>query len=215
MKAYVVVGLGKFGSAVALELMRLGNEVLVIDRDEELVQRIAAFVTDAVVADAQDEGVLRSLGIRNYDCGVVAIGEDISASILITMLLKEFGLKQVLCKASDEMHRKALLKVGADKAVIPEKEMAHRFARSLASASVMDYIELSPDVAMVEFNAPDQWGGKTLRELNVRAKYGFAVMAFRRGERFVVSPDPGMPIEASDVIVALGSVEDLAQITGK
>ena len=215
MKSYVVIGLGKFGTAVALELMELGNEVLAIDRDEELVQRISGFVTDAVVADAQDEEVLRSLGVRNYDCGVVAIGENVSASILTTLLLKEFGLARVCCKASDEMHRKALLKVGADKVVIPEKEMARRFARSLSSASVMDYIELSQDYAMVEYNVPASWVGKSLSELNVRAKYGFAVIAFRRGGKFIVSPDPHDAMRPEDIIVALGKAEDLGQMPGR
>lgn len=215
MKSYVVIGLGKFGAAMALELMALGNEVLAIDRQEELVQRISGSVTDAVVADAQDEEVLRSLGVRNYDCAVVAIGDDAAASILATLQLKELGLPRVVCKASDEMHRKALLKVGADKVVIPEKEMARRFARSVSSASVMDYIELSDDYAMVESTAPDGWVGRNLVELNVRAKYGVAVIAFRRGGRFVISPNPNDPIQQGDILVLLGSGEDLARVPGR
>lgn len=215
MKSYVVIGLGKFGAAMALELMALGNEVLAIDRQEELVQRISGSVTDAVVADAQDEEVLRSLGVRNYDCAVVAIGDDAAASILATLQLKELGLPRVVCKASDEMHRKALLKVGADKVVIPEKEMARRFARSVSSASVMDYIELSDDYAMVESTAPGSWVGRNLVELNVRAKYGVAVIAFRRGGRFVISPNPNDPIQQGDILVLLGSGEDLARVPGR
>ena len=215
MKSYVVIGLGKFGAAMALELMALGNEVLAIDRQEELVQRISGSVTDAVVADAQDEEVLRSLGVRNYDCAVVAIGDDAAASILATLQLKELGLPRVVCKASDEMHRKALLKVGADKVVIPEKEMARRFARSVSSASVMDYIELSDDYAMVESTAPGSWVGRNLVELNVRAKYGVAVIAFRRGGRFVISPNPNEPIQQGDILVLLGSGEDLARVPGR
>lgn len=215
MKSYVVIGLGKFGAAMALELMALGNEVLAIDRQEELVQRISGSVTDAVVADAQDEEVLRSLGVRNYDCAVVAIGDDAAASILATLQLKELGLPRVVCKASDEMHRKALLKVGADKVVIPEKEMARRLARSVSSASVMDYIELSDDYAMVESTAPGSWVGRNLVELNVRAKYGVAVIAFRRGGRFVISPNPNEPIQQGDILVLLGSGEDLARVPGR
>ena len=176
MESYAVIGLGRFGYSIAQELMAAGCEVLAIDLDEELIQRISDSVTDAVVADARDEQVLHSLGIRNYDCGVVAIGDDVAASILITLLLKEAGVAKVVCKASDEIHKKALLKVGADRVVIPEKEMAGRIARGLATPNVMDYIELANQFAIVERRAPESWIGKSLKELNVRNKYGLSII---------------------------------------
>ncbi len=213
MDSYAVIGLGKFGSAVALELMATGCEVLAIDLEEELVQHIADHVTDAVVADARDEAVLRSLGIRNYDCAVVSIGDDVASSILITLTLKEFGLRRVVCKAGDEIHKKALLKVGADRVVIPEKEMAGRFAQSLVSPNIMDYIELSDEFAIVERNVPAAWVGKNLRELNVRAKYDVAVIAFQRNGEMLLSPRADEPMRAQDILILLGQEKALARIS--
>ena len=212
MESYAVIGLGRFGYSIAQELMAAGCEVLAIDLDEELIQRISDSVTDAVVADARDEQVLHSLGIRNYDCGVVAIGDDVAASILITLLLKEAGVAKVVCKASDEIHKKALLKVGADRVVIPEKEMAGRIARGLATPNVMDYIELANQFAIVERRAPESWIGKSLKQLNVRSKYGLSIIAFRRDREMIVSPDPDAPILQGDVLIVLGQEDDLARM---
>ena len=208
MSSYAVIGLGTFGSAVALELMNSGCEVLAIDQSEEKVQRIADSVTDAVVADARDEGVLRSLEIGHYDCVVVCIGEEVAASILVTLMLKELGVRRVVCKASDEIHKKALLKVGAERAVIPEKEMAGRFAQSLVSPNVMEYFELSEDDAIIERRAPEAWVGKSLRQLNVRAKYGVSVIAFRRAGRLAVAPHPDDLIQNGDMLVMLGQADE-------
>ena len=212
MDTYAVIGLGTFGSAVAAELMNSGCEVLAIDHNEEKVQRIADSVTDAVVADARDESVLRSLEIVHYDCCVVCIGEDVAASILVTLTLKEMGVKRVVCKACDEIHKKALLKVGAERAVIPEKEMAGRCAQSLVCPSVVDYFELSDEYAIMERRAPDAWEGKSLRQLNIRAKYGVSVIAFRRAGRLVVAPHPDDLIQAGDMLVLLGQSDDLSHL---
>lgn len=212
MDSYAVIGLGTFGSAVALELMNSGCEVLAVDQNEEKVQRIAGDVTDAVVADARDEAVLRSLEIQNYDCCVVSIGEDVTASILVTLLLKELGVGRVVCKAGDEIHKKALLKVGADRVVIPEKEMAGRFAQGLVRPNVMDYIELSEQYAIIERNVPDAWTGKSLRQLNVRAKYGISVIAFRRGKALIVAPHPDELLQAGDGLIVLGQADDLPRL---
>ena len=209
MDSYAVIGLGTFGSAVALELMDSGCEVLAMDHNEEKVQRLADHVTDAVVADARDESVLRSLEIGHYDCCVVCIGEEVAGSILVTLMLKELGARRVVCKAADEIHKKALPKVGADRVVIPEKEMASRFARSLVCPSVMEYFDLSDEYAIVERNPPDAWIGKSLRQLNIRAKYGVSVIAFRRAQRLVVSPHPDELIRSGDMLVLLGQSDDL------
>lgn len=212
MNSYVVIGLGKFGSAVALELMASGCEVLAIDIHEENVQHIADRVTDAVVADARDEAVLRNLGVRNYDCAVVSIGDNVAASILITLMLKELGVEQVACKAGDEVHKKALLKVGADRVLIPEKEMAGRFAQSLARPNVVDYIEISDQFAIIELTIPKTWVGKSLKELNVRAKYGVSVMAFRRDGQMELSPNPDEKMRKGEILVILGHEERLAKL---
>lgn len=213
MKTYVVLGLGRFGTAVALKLQELGNEVLVVDANAEQIQRLSNRVTYAVVGDARDEEVLRSLGVRNYDCAIVAIGSDLAASILITLILKELGVPQVVCKAHDEIQKRALEKVGADRVVIPEREMAVKLAQSLASSSVLDYIELSNQCGISEVKVPAVWVDKTLRELNVRAKYGVNVIAMRGADQSVtVSPGPDYQLTASDVLVILGSNDDLNRV---
>lgn len=209
MKTYAVIGLGRFGAAVALQLAQLGKEVLAVDDDPELVQQVADQVTHAVVADAKDEAVLKSLGLRNFDCVVVAIGSDVAASILVTMFCKEMGISRVVCKAGSDEHKRALLKVGADQVVIPEKEMGIKVAQNLASQNVMDYIELSEEYSIMELSAPAAWQGRSLRELNIRAKYDISIIAMRRGTKILVSPGAQELIQPADILVALGSVENI------
>ena len=143
MKSYVVIGLGRFGSAAAKRLVELGCEVLAMDRNGDLVQPISSRVTQAVVGDARDKEVLRALGAKDFACGIVAIGDNLADSVLATMNLKELGVPYIVCKASDETHRQVLMKLGADKVVIPEQEYADRLAKNLSSPNVLDYIELS------------------------------------------------------------------------
>lgn len=212
MKTCVVIGLGRFGSEVARQLHAMGCEVLAMDVMSDLVQQIAPEVTHAVVADAQDKEVLKALGIRQMDCAIVAIGDDLSASVLATMNLKELGVKHVVCKVHDETHRRVLEKLGADRTVIPEKEHAARLARSLSSANVLDYIELSQDFGIIEVPAPAAWHDKTLKELNVRAKLGVNILAVRRGERFIVSPAADEVFESGDIIVILGDTVALKAV---
>ena len=204
MKSYVVIGLGRFGTEVARRLYELGCEVLAIDSANELVQQISSDVTQAVVADAQDKDVLRALGVKNFDCGVVAIGGSLTDSVLAAMNLKELGVPHIVCKAHDETHKKVLLKVGADQVVIPEQENAARLARSLSSFNVLDYIELSEDYGIIDVPAPASWVGKTLRELNVRAKVGVNILAIKHNGQINISPSPDAPIAAEDVLVVLG-----------
>ncbi len=212
MKTYVVVGLGRFGYSVARRLCELGNEVLAMDRCPDNVQQISNYVTHAVVGDAQDPDVLRALGIRNYDCAIVAIGKDLSASILATLNFKEMGVPLVVCKALDESHRKVLEKVGADRVVIPEREVAYKLAQGLSTANVLEYIELSPEYGISEFTAPNAWDGKSLRQLNVRARIGVNIIAIRSGEKIRVSPDADYVVSKSDTIVALGDYKSLSAV---
>ena len=212
MKTYIVIGLGRFGTSVATRLYELGNEVLAIDENEEHIQRIANFVTHAVVGDARDEAVLKALGVRNYDYAIVSIGGDLSASILITLSLKELGVPAVICKASDEMHKKALEKVGADRVIIPEREMATKLAQSLASSNLLDFIELSPDFGIAEIAPPSNWTGKSIRELNVRAKFGVTVLSFKHGKELMVLPHADDQIEEGMSVVVLGTNEQIAKM---
>ena len=212
MKTYIVVGLGRFGAEVARQLCQLGREVLAMDVSNELVQQIASDVTHAVVADARDKDVLKALGVRNFDNAVVAIGGDLASSVLAVMNLKELGVPYIVCKAHDETHRQVLMKLGADQVVIPEKEQAARLARSLASHNVLDYIELSSDYGIVEVPAPKSWVGKSLKELNIRAKLGLNIIAVKQGEKINVSPGADYAICSDDVIVVLGDAIALEKV---
>jgi len=212
MKSYVVIGLGRFGSEAAKRLCELGCEVLAIDRDHELVQPISNDVTQAVVGDARDKDVLRALGVADFECAIVAIGGSLGDSVLATMNLKELGVPYVVCKAHDETHRQVLLKLGADKVVIPEQEQANRLARNLSSPNVLDYIELSNDFGIIEVPAPALWIGKSLKDLNVRAKLGVNIIAIRQGETINVSPGADYAILQGDVMVVLGGTDALSAV---
>ena len=209
MKSYIVIGLGRFGSQAAKRLYELGCEVLAIDHNSELVQPIANQVTQAVVADARDKEVLRALGAKDFQCAIVAIGDNLADSVLATMNLKELGVPYIVCKASDETHRQVLLKLGADRVVIPEQEQADRLAKNLSSPNVLDYIELSEEYGIIEIPAPKAWVGKSLKELNVRAKLGVNIIAVEKGRKINVSPAADYRIEAEDVMVVLGDTAAL------
>ena len=204
MKSYIVIGLGRFGSEVARQLYSLGCEVLVMDTSSELVQQISKDVTHAVVGDGQDIEVLKALGVRNMDCAVIAIGNDLAASVLATMNMKELGVPCIVCKAHDEVHSRVLKKQGADRVVMPEKENAARLARSLSAPNVLDYIELSEDYGIVEVPAPKSWQEKSLKDLNVRAKLGVNILAGRRNGKINVSPSADFVFRTGDVAVVLG-----------
>lgn len=210
MKSYVVIGLGLFGSCVARQLCALGSEVLAIDTDAELVQQISGDVTNAVVADAQDKDVLKALGVGNCDCAVVAIGDDLGASVLATMNLKELGISYIVCKAHDETHRRVLEKLGADKVMIPEQEVADKLAHSLTSPNVMEFIELSRDYGIVEVPAPKSWAGKSIMQLNVRAKLGVNIIAIEHDKEVNVAPAAQYVIRRDDILVVLGDYDALA-----
>ena len=196
--------MGRFGSALARHLFKLGADVLALDVKGDYVQQIANDVTHAVVGDAQDKEVLRALGVRNLDCAVIAIGDNLAASVLITMNLKELGVPYIVCKAHDETHRKVLEKLGVDRVVIPEQEYAQRLARTLNSHNVLDYIELSEDFGILDVPAPKSWIGKSLRELNVRAKLGVTIIAVENGGKTNVSPTADYAVGEGDTLVMLG-----------
>lgn len=212
MKSYVVIGLGRFGSEVARQLNCLGCEVLAMDRRADLVQQLSSEVTHAVVADGQDKEVLRALGVRNLDCAIIAIGDDLAASVLTTMNLKELGVPKIVCKAHDETHRRVLEKLGADRVVIPEKENAARLAKSLASPNVLDYIELSEGYGIVEVPTPAAWHGKTLKELDVRAKLGINIIAIKHDGKISTFPAGDYCFIEGDVIVVLGDSKTMSLV---
>ena len=204
MKSYIVIGLGRFGGSLARRICSLGAEVLAMDVRSDLVQQVANDVTHAVVGDAQDKEVLRSLGVRNFDCAIVAIGDNLASSVLTVMNLKELEVPYLVCKAHDVTYGRVLEKLGVDRVVIPELEQAQRLARILHSRNVLDYIELSTDYGILEVPAPKSWIGKTLRELNVRAKLDINIIAVKNGEKTNVSPSADYQICAGDVLAVLG-----------
>jgi len=215
LKQFVVLGLGRFGSSLARTLYGLGHDVLAVDKKEEAVQEISETVTHAVQADATDENTLRSLGLRNFDVAIVAIGSNIQSSILISLIVKELGVKHVVAKAQSELHAKLLYKIGADRVVFPERDMGLRLAHNLVSSNVLDFIELSSDYSIVEVVALNEWQGKTLKDLNFRRKYGLNVIAIKHNGEMNVSPRAEDIIEENDVLVVIGENEGITRLENK
>ena len=211
-KQFVIIGLGRFGSSVAKTLYALGHDVLAIDSNEDLVQEISDSVTHAVQMDATDENALRTLGLRNFDVAVVTIGANIQASVMATLLVKDMGIKYIIAKGNSDLHAKVLYKIGADRVILPEKDMGVRVAHNLVSSSILDYIELSPDYSIIEIESPKEWYGKSMKELSLRSKYGINVMAIKRNNEVNISPDADDVINKDDIVVAIGSAEDLTKL---
>ena len=211
-KQFIVIGLGRFGQSVAKTLFEMGYDVLAVDDDENMVQEIADSVTHAVQMDATDDYALRTLGIRNFAIAVVSIGTNIQSSIMVTLNLKEAGVKKVVAKATNDMHAKLLTKIGADRVILPEMDMGIRVAHNLVSANILDFIELSPDYSIVEVAAPSQWLNQDIKTLDVRAKYGINIMAIKSGDDINISPRATDQIKEGDVLVIIGSINDLSKI---
>jgi trk system potassium uptake protein len=212
MKQFAVIGLGRFGSSVALSLYRQGYDVMAVDTDEERIQKFSDEATHVVQADSTDENALKALGIRNFDVVVVAIGEDIQANVMTTLLLKELGVPYVVAKAKNSLHGRMLEKVGADKVVYPERDMGARVAHNIISRNVLDYIELSPNLSIVEVKAPQELIDKSLQEANLRPRFGINVVAIKRGEELNVSPKAEDTILAGDVLVVIGGNEGIQSL---
>ena len=208
-KQYAVIGLGRFGTSVASNLHKMGYEVLAIDSREERVQAFSDEVTHVVQADTTDEETLSALGIRNFDVVVVAIGEDIQANVLTTLQLKELGVPYIVTKAKNALHGKMLEKIGGDRIVYPERDMGQRVAHNLVSSNVMDYIELSPNLGIVEVRVPPALVGKTLAETNLRAKFEINVVAIKREEKVIVPPLPTEKFSVHDILVVVGGIKGI------
>jgi trk system potassium uptake protein len=209
MQSFVVLGLGRFGQSVAKTLYELGHEVLAIDENEELIQNISNYVTYAIVGNATDESVLKAAGIKNFDAAVVSTGRNLEASILLTQVLKEIGIKYILAKAQNELHARVLTKLGADRVIFPEQDMGVRAAHNLVSTNIIDYIELSPDYTIIEINPPKRWEGKTIKELNVRVKHGINIIAIKNGMKINVSPTADYIVNSNDILVVIGAKSDI------
>lgn len=203
-KQFIIIGCGRFGKSIARTLYGMGHDVLAVDRNEEIVQDIANEVTHSIEADATDENVLKSLGVRNFDVAIVTIGSNIQSSIIITSIIKELGVKYVIAKAQNEIHSKILFKIGADRVIFPERDMGTRVARNLVSSNILDYIELSSEYSIMEITAFDEWVGRTLVDLNVRSKFGLNVMAIKHKDEINISPMANDVIEKDDILIVVG-----------
>lgn len=205
-KQFLVIGAGRFGSSVARSLYNQGHDVMVMDNDEEKVQQYSNVVTNAVKADASSESCLKAIDVKHFDTVVLAIGDDMQASIMAAILLIELKAKRVVAKARTELHGKVLDKVGVNQVVFPERDMGQKLARSLIAPTIIDMIELSDDYSVVEVNAPENMVGKSLKEINLRARYGISIIALRRnnGNKTIISPVAEEIINKEDIIVAIG-----------
>lgn len=209
-KNFAIIGLGRFGSSICRTLVESGHDVLAIDSNEDKVNEYMNLATHAVVANAQDESVLRSLGIRNFDHVIIAIGEDIQASILITLMVKEMGNSYVTAKAQNEYHGKVLEKIGADYVVHPERDMGIRIGHHLVSNNVVDYLELSDKYSLVELKVTNsKFFNKTLLELDFRQRFGLNVIGIRRGQEMIISPAADAFIKENDTLMIVGGIKEI------
>ncbi len=212
MREIAVFGLGKFGKSVAEAFSKEGGSVLAIDKSQERIQEISDVVTYAVRADIADIDVMRQLGLGNVDASVVAVADNLEAAIMATILSKEAGVPYIIAKAQNEVHATVLKKVGADKIIFPEKEMGIRIARNLTSNNFMDIIDLSDDFSIVEVPIRQEWVGKTLKELEIRKKYGFNIVAERINDDVNVSINPDEPLKEESMLVIIGDNKEIAKV---
>jgi trk system potassium uptake protein TrkA len=211
-KSFLVFGLGRFGSSLARSLCEQGQQVMAIDSNEENVQDIAPYVTEAIQLDATDEVALATLDVNSFDGAAVSIGQNVRDSVLICVLLKEMGIPYLIAKANDELHAKVLRKIGVDRVVFPERDMGERVAKSMITSGVVDLMQLGDDFQIVEIRTPDKWAGNTLVGLNVRRKYGISILAVHRGSSYLVSPSADLQLEADDTLLVIGKEDDIEDL---
>lgn len=212
---FVVIGLGRFGGSIVKELIEQGADVMAIDIESERVDEFAPIATQAVVADTTDEAVLKSLGIRNFDHVIVAIGDNIQSSILTTLMLKELGVKRITVKAQNDYHEKVLSKIGADNVVHPERDMGIRIANNILSNNVLDYLELSDEHSIMELIVNSKLAGNSLIDLDIRAKYGINIVAIKRGKSIIVSPQADEKLQLNDIMIIIGADVDINRFEKK
>ncbi len=213
-KQFLVIGLGRFGASVARTLTKSGHSVIGLDNSEERIQRVAAEITDAMKCNATDAEIIESLNVRDFDAVIVAIGEKyIQNSILSTLILKEKGAKKIIAKAGTQTQGRILSKVGADIIVYPEKEMGERVAKNLVSANILDFLEIGPDVSIVEIVCPKILVGQNLVELNLRHKYGITVIAVKNSKNEIkIPPDVNYRFQPDDIVVLIGENKQLKKL---
>lgn len=215
MKSVLLIGMGKFGQTVGEKLLAMGNEVMIVDKDEETVNQLAGKYTDALIANCMNEDNLRALDIPSFDICIVAIGDDFQSSLEITSILKDLGAKWVVSKASTDIQRKFLLRNGANEVVYPDRDIAEKLAVKINSAKIFDYIELNDEYAIFEIAVPNSWAGKKLVDLNPRKKYGMNLLTVKKGTDVAPSLGPDYVFEQGDHMLVFGKTEKILAFTNK
>ncbi|MGE6628176.1 potassium channel family protein [Bacillus pumilus] len=210
-KEFAVIGLGRFGGSICKALSEEGLEVLAMDLNEDRVNEYAQIASHAVIGDSTDEAVLKNLGMRNFDHVIVAIGENIQASILTTIILKELGVKLVTAKAQNDYHEKLLNKIGADRVVHPERDMGKRIAHKIITNNVIEYLELSDEYGLIEVEANGHLENQSLLDLDIRARYQINIVAIKRGKEVIISPLAHEQIQKNDILIVIGAMKDIAR----
>lgn len=215
MKSVLVIGLGRFGRHLATRMQEMGNDVMVVDRDPELVELMAGHITDCTIGDCTNEAVVASLGVENFDLCFVTIGEDFQSSLVITSLLKRHGAKCVISKTTQDIQEELLKQIGASEVVYPEREIAERVAVRYNADNVFDFIPLTEDVAMYEIKTPRAWVGDTIVGVDVRKKYNVNIIAIKKGDTILATPGPNYVFTADEHIMVMGRSGDVFRLAGK
>lgn len=215
MKSVLLIGLGKFGQTLGEKLLNMGDEVMIVDRNEEVVNALASKYTNALIANCMNEENLRSMDIPSFDACVVAIGDDFQSSLEITSLLKDLGAKYVVSKATTEIQRKFLLRNGADEVIYPDRDVAEKLAVKLNSAKVFDYIELDSEYSIFEVAVPSEWYKRKIVDVNPRRKYGINILTIKKGRKIVTSPDADYVFGVDDHMLIFGNTEKILAFTNK
>ena len=212
-KTIAVIGLGRFGTTIAKLLASMNHEVLGVDIDPEVVQKISPYITHAIVADTTDEEAIKALALSQFDLVIVAIGDNVQANLMTSMLLKEMHIPKIVAKAENTLQGKMLSKIGVDQVIYPEFDMAQRLAQSLTREHVMDYLQLSKSVSLIEINMPLFMVRSCLKESNLREKYNLNAVGIRRGDDLEVPPNPTTILSAEDKLLIIGNNSDLDALT--
>lgn len=215
MKSILVIGMGILGRHLAYKMLEMGNEVMVVDKNEDTIQELSTIFSDSFVGDCTNEGVLRSLGVNNYDYCFVAVGEDFYASLEITSILKELGAKYVISKAKRERQEKFLKKIGADEVFYPEKEIAEKLAVRYNATNIFDYIELTSDYSIFEIPIIPEWTGKTIKELNIRKNHNINIIAIKNDNTLNPVPGGAYAFKKEDHIVVIGKSTDVFKLSAQ
>ncbi len=215
MKSVLLIGIGQFGQLLGEKLLNMGNEVMIVDKDENIINTVASKYTGAVICNCMVSDNLKALDIPSYDACVVTIADDFQSSLEITSILKDLGAKYIIAKANTDIQRKFLLRIGANEVIYPNRDMAEKLAVKINSEQVYDYFELDATYSIFEIAVPEKWIGKTIRQTNPRTKYGINILTIKKDNKYMPTPTPDTMFESNDKIVVFGNTEQILLFTNK